>query len=169
MNPTDLQSSSPEIAGFGPRKKLLVIGAAVLGLLVVSAILAFVFWPKAGQEKKSPVPAIPAGAFQPQVQPQVQSTAPSAGPNQATVLSPVKATPPAGVAGPFVPTEIPAGVDRPLTVAEKQARGFVVTDDIWMKTTKPANGRKPQASFYNKTVPTTPRPPEIISEGGNNH
>jgi hypothetical protein len=165
MNPAEGQSSGPQAAG--PNKKLLVIGAAAIGLLAVAAVLAFIFWPKPGQEKMLGTPAAPAGAFQ--IQPQAQPTALPASSNQPTSLSPVKAQPPAGAAGPFVPTEIPAGIDRPLTVDEKRARGFIVTDDIWMKTTKPANGGKPQASFYNKTVPATPRPPDSVSEEGDSH
>ncbi len=115
--------------------KALFIGGAVLLVLIAAAIVFVVTW---RSNKPSVAPSLNQNA------------------NSERGVRPVNA-PPANVPTEKVPPlpagngayfDVQPGLDRPLTADEKVKYHFPSAANVWIKTTSPADGTKPDVYFY---------------------
>jgi len=142
------EEASPDSGGSRSKKRLIIIASAIAAVAIAGA-LVWIFWPKAPEAAPVNQPATnqPAPA---------NGNAPAATPG---TNAPASNTP--GTNAPAAPAPIqpvPAGIDRPVTAAEREKYGLSPNDDIWVKTTSPTDGSQPQMYFYNKSVNKNPTP-----------
>ncbi len=137
----------------GSGKKAVIIASVAL-VVVAGAVLTVLLIRNAGLSEQAPPDTVTDGTVPPPVIP------PSGGGGTLTPGTEVAATivenptiplPPdeeqTGLSAPPAP-----GLDRPLTTEEKRQYGFDESFDIWMNTSRPTDGSRPEASFYTKSA-----------------
>jgi hypothetical protein len=72
--------------------------------------------------------------------------------------------PPEGPSGEDLSAPLQAGISRPLTAEEKAKYGFDTAAVIWMTTSRPTDGSRPEASFEDRS-PSAALPPDADVDG----